>query len=745
MNPVERRAARPLAAATLIAVLAAAGMFPAWAQDSQKDPPKEPPNPGPMLQLDGITVTARKRPEPLRDVPFSVDVMTGSQLQETRSLDAEQALRNIGGVGFSTVGDRTFFNISMRGVGPVQFALSPDDSSVLTFLDGAPLSLASSHSAYLDLQRVEVLKGPQSTLFGRNTSGGAINLVPVEPSDKLEGYVLGEYGTGNVYRIESVVSGPIIPGILSGRVAFRRNAADGYIENIAGPNLGQEGTIAGRASLLLTASPQTRWLLSYSGEKTELNPVFYALNANGYSKIAAQNFSADQVQTGVINSKIEHEFDWAVLTAQTSFSWFKGYETYNGADYLLGSQLTGLPMSAFYNTAINGYAWTKYDNRFTQELRLSSVPDARISWLAGIVYYQDKANWDRQANYFLYSPLVSGMTTFASTTTGQAIFGELTYPVLEKLKISAGLRLSREEKTFDGQYFTDGAPGSVPYFAEYGSQLYQYWTGRLAVAYDWAPEFVSFANVARGYKPGGFGYENALIWAGIPRTPYGSSTVMSYEIGSRATLFDKKLRINGALFFNDVTAEQILAWDFMTFTTQNLNIDTQSYGFELDANFQIDRNWEVSAGTAYTHATFRNVSAQVAATQPGLHDGDQLPNVPRWTAKAAIGYRAPMSSFGLTGAMAESTLMARVEYNYIGPRYTDAANIGQLEAVNLLSARIGVDWKGKELYAFGQNLLNQQYTIVNQPFGASAVTGNQILGASWARGAVVGVGLQAKF
>lgn len=745
MNPVERRVPRPLAAAVLLTIVAAGSMSIAWAQDAQKDPSKEPPNPGPILQLDGITVTARKRPEPLRDVPFSVDVMTGSQLQETRSLDAEQALRNIGGVGFSTVGDRTFFNISMRGVGPVQFALSPDDSSVLTFLDGAPLSLASSNSAYLDLQRVEVLKGPQSTLFGRNTSGGAINLVPVEPSDKLEGYVLGEYGTGNVYRIESVINGPIIPGILSARVAFRRNAADGYIENIAGPDLGQEGTIAGRASLLLTASPQTRWLLSYSGEKTELNPIFYALNANGYSKIAAQNFSSDQVQTGVVNSKIEHEFDWAVLTAQTSFSWFKGYETYNGADYLLGSQLSGLPMSAFYNTAINGYAWNKYDNRFTQELRLSSVPDARISWLAGIVYYQDKANWDRQANYFLYSPLVSGMTTFASTTTGQAVFGELTYPVLEKLKISAGLRLSREEKTFDGQYFTDGAPGSVPYFAEYGSQLYQYWTGRLAVAYDWAPEFVSFANVARGYKPGGFGYENALIWAGIPRTPYGSSTVMSYEIGGRATLLDKRLRINGALFFNDVTAEQILAWDFMTFTTQNLNIDTQSYGFELDANFQIDRNWEISAGTAYTHATFRNVSAQVAATQPGLQDGDQLPNVPRWTAKAAIGYRAPMSSFGLTGAMADSTLMARVEYNYIGPRYTDAANIGQLEAVNLLSARIGIDWKGKELYAFGQNLLNQQYTIVNQPFGASAVTGNQILGASWARGAVVGVGLQAKF
>lgn len=731
---------RPLAAATLIAILAWAGV-PALAQD----PLKEPPNPGPMLQLDGITVTARKTPEPLRDVPFSVDVMTGSQLQETRSLDAEQALRNIGGIGFSTLGDRTFFSISMRGVGSVRSALGPDDSSVLTFLDGAPLSLASSNSAYLDLQRVEVLKGPQSTLFGRNTSGGAINLVPVEPSDKLEGYVLGEYGTGNVYRIESVINGPIIPGILSARVAFRRNAADGYIENIAGPDLGQEGTFAGRASLLLTVSPQTRWLLSYSGEKTELNPVLFVLNGNGYSKIAAQNFTADQVQTGVINSKIEHEFDWAVLTAQTSFSWFKGYDTYHGADFLLGSQLTGLPISAFYNPAINGFAWTKYDNRFTQELRLSSVPDARISWLAGIVYYQDKANWDRQANYFLYTPLYSGMTTFASATTGQAIFGELTYPVLEKLKISAGLRLSREEKTYDGQYFSSGAPGSVPYFGEYGSQLYQYWTGRLAVAYDWAPEFMSFANVSRGYKPGGFGAENALSWAGIPRTPYGSSTVMSYEIGGRATLLDKKLMINGALFLNDVTAEQILAWNFTTFTSQNLNIDTQSYGFELDANFQIDRNWEISAGTAYTHATFRNVSAQLAAMQPGLRDGNQLPNVPQWTAKAAIGYREPLSSFGLTGAMADSTLMARVEYNYIGPRYTDAANIGPLEAMNLLSARIGVDLKGKELYVFGQNLLNQQYMTINQPYGTSAVTGGQIFGASWVRGAVVGVGLQATF
>jgi len=704
-----------------------------------------PPNPGPILQLDPLTVTARKFKEPLWQVPFSVDVQTRTQLEDTRALNGESALRNIGGAGFASFGDRSNSFISMRGVAPVLAPLSPDDSSLLTFLDGAPMSIGASSSAYLDLQRMEVLKGPQSTLFGRNTTGGAINLVPVVPSETFEGYVLGEYGIGNVYRLEAALAGAIIPDVLAGRVVFRRNAGDPYIDNIAGPDLGQESTIAGRASLLWTASPSTSWLMSYSGEKTKVAPVLYTLNGDGYSKIAAQNLTTDEVQLGLVNSKIEHNFGSMMFVSQTSLSWFKGYDIYNIPDFLIASQMTGLPPATFSNPATNFSAWTKDDSRFTQEFRLTSVENARIPWLLGLVYYEDKADWTRQTNFFLYGPSVSGQSNYASNTTGQAIFGELTYPVLEKLKVSAGLRLSREEKSFSGQFFSDGTPGAVSYFWEGGNQLYQYWTGRAAIAYEWSPDVVTFANVARGYKPGGFGVNNALMWAAIPRTPYGPSTVMSYEIGGRASALDKKLTVSGAVFFNDVSQEQILSWDFLTFSSQNLNVDTQSYGFEIDANYKIDQNWEISAGTAFTHTALRNVSAQVAAAQPGVQDGNQLPYVPQWTAKAAVGYRASMSTLGVTGLLGDSTLLARLEYNFIGPRYTDAANIGQLSSVNLVSARVGFDWKGKEFYVFGQNLLNQQYMTVNQPFGTSAFTGNQIFGASYARGAVVGVGIQAKF
>ncbi|MDF6001912.1 TonB-dependent receptor plug domain-containing protein [Pseudomonas aeruginosa] len=144
--------------------------------------------------LDSITVTARKREENLNDVPGSVHVETGRDLERKRMLDGAAALRDVAGASVGIFGDRSNAFVVLRGVAPILTPLSPDDSSVLTFVDGAPMPIGASFSPYLDLERMEVMKGPQSTLFGRNTSGGAINLVPVKPNHEFEASVRGEGG-----------------------------------------------------------------------------------------------------------------------------------------------------------------------------------------------------------------------------------------------------------------------------------------------------------------------------------------------------------------------------------------------------------------------------------------------------------------------------------------------------------------------------------------------------------------------
>lgn len=695
-------------------------------------------------QLEEITVTARKRPERLWDVPFSVDAITSKQLEATRSLETSDALRNVEGVSIGTQGDRTNGFVVLRGVGPVYSPLSPDNSSVITFVDGAPLSIAASNSAYLDLERVEVLKGPQSTLFGRNTTGGAINLIPVLPSHVASGYLRGEYGTDNVHRIEGAVGGSIIPDVLAGRFVFRRSGADGYIDNAFGPKLGADSDFAGRASLLYTPNESTKWLLSFSGEHANNVPVQFILNAPDWLKLAGQNLAQDKRDIAVANSKFEHTFDHFVFTSQTSFSTFKSTVPFNAYDFFIAGRQFGMPAAAFSDPATNFGLPKRDESRLSQELRLSSLPDVQMPWLVGAVYYRDPSKREFPRAFWPYGAAGGGNRFYDNVTNGQAVFGEITYPVIDRLKLTLGGRLAHEDKTYSNTFVTDGTPGQVPFFVDQGKLNYNFWTGRSALSYEWSERFMTFGSVSRGYKTGGFPWDNSLDWAGIPAKPYESSTIITYEIGARASLLNNKLQLQGALFLNDIKKEQVMSFDYMSLTTQNLNIDVRSAGFELGGKLQVTSHWDISAGITYTSAELRNVTAELVAAQPGIQDGNRLPYVPEWAARTVVGYRAPGSELGFTGPLASKTIFGRVSYNYIGEQFTDAANFGKIDPAHIVSTRFGIDWGGGEAYVFGENLLNKKYMTANQPYGQAA-DGTPLFGATYARGAVVGVGAAVRF
>lgn len=697
-----------------------------------------------VLQLDEITVTARRRDETLRDIPFTVDVQTRAQLDEKRAYDAPSALKDVAGVYIPGFGDRSTSFLIMRGVGPILFPLGPDDSSVLTFVDGTPLPIGSSNANYLDLDRVEVLKGPQSTLFGRNTTGGAVNLVPALPDETWKGYLRSEYGTQNHRILEGAVGGPLIKDKLGMRLAFRLRGIDGFVNNVVGPDLGREQSATGRLTLRFTPTDRTTWTLSGSADSSDGVPVYYALKGDGFPILAAQNLGREVTKNYAFQSKFEHRFDHFTFTSQTSYNAIRADLTYNGADFFLGNRVSGLPFGAFGNIAGNYFDRNIDQTRFTQELRLSSNPGDKLQWVAGAAYYRDEAKLFSMRNVFLYGPAVSGFDNLHQATTGQAVFGEVTYPVIDRLKLSLGGRYTREQKDYDGQFYSDGTPGTVPVFIEAGKKDYNFWTGRASLAYDWTDKVTSFASVSRGYKSGGFGTFNSLMWAGVPRTPYDSSSILSYEIGGRGSFFDDRLKVSAALFYNDVSKEQILAYDLQNFAQQSLNLDTRSYGVELDATWRVNENWEIAGGITYTSTEITDVPAAAAAAQAGLKKGNQLPQVPEWAGKASVTYRAPLGTLGIA-AFGPANLLARVGYNYIGPRYSEAGNLAKLKPVHLLSARLGVEWEKGEAYLFGENLLDKRYVTFAQPYGTSVLTGGPVYGTVYARGATMGVGAAIKF
>ncbi|NJL08046.1 MAG: TonB-dependent receptor [Methylacidiphilales bacterium] len=719
------------------------------------------------IQLDELVVTSRRRDEKLREIPFSVDVQSGQQLEEKRDLDTVEALKDVPGVGVTSSGDRINTTITIRGVGPIGGALSPDDSSVITFVDGVPLPGGAANSAIFDAERVEVLKGPQNVLFGRNTMGGAISVIPIEPTFTANGYLRGEYGTDSTFRIEGAVGGAVVPDKVAARFAFRRNGADGYVTNIAGADLGDDQVFAGRASLLFTPSENIRWLVSAAYEKADTVPVYTMLDAPGVDMLAARNLGKDNNDLTVLNSKFEYTMDWSTLTVQTSYSKLDNVQTFNNFDFILGQTvLQSLdPMQQmFINTFGQPLTDSRYNytntereiSRFTQEVRMTSPEDAVTTWIAGLAYYRDTANIDRSMNLMNFFPSFSGLTTYDLTTTGYSGFGEVTQPLVDRLKLSLGGRLSREKKEFSSEYFADGTiannvimgmpvfvPPVVPYFAEEDESTYNFWTGRAALSYEWSNHLTTYASVARSYKTGGYGEYFSLTYAGIAREPYDPAKGMTYEVGGRASLLDGRLLINAAAFYNDVKNEQILQLDPSGLTAYYVNIDTISKGFEVEASWKVSPSWTLAGGVGYTDARLYNITEDLAATTPGLADGNQIPNVPPWSVKASAVYRAPASELGFGGWLGGQTVYGRVGYNYYADRFYDTGNQSDLGAIHLVSGRLGFDWGGGEAYVFGENLLDQQYLILSQVINLSGTSA--LRGSAWSRGAVVGLGAAVRF
>lgn len=695
--------------------------------------------------IEEITVTARKRSEKLRDVPFSVEAQTRRQLEEKGVTDGPSALRDVAGAAAPSFGDRSSSFLTMRGVGPILFPLSPDDSSVLTFVDGAPLGISSSYGAYLDLQRVEVMKGPQSVLFGRNTTGGAINLIPVLPSHVTEGYAKAEYGTANTRKLEGAFGGSLIEDKLAGRFAFRINGVDGHIKNDFGKKLGSEDGYVARGSLLFTPNERTKWLVTLAGEKVNGVPAYYVLKGDSAPILAGQNLYRDNSESLNVSSKFEHALDAFNFTSLTALHNRRAHFEYN-ADFYLMQRVTGMPLPLLSNPNTNYFRRQIDDSRFTQEFRLASKDGERIPWLLGAAYYRDQGRWDSSRNVFLYGPFAAGRDTYNLTTHGKALFGEVTYPIIDKLKFSLGGRYTHENKSFVGDYFTDGTPGTVPYFRETGKKDYSFWTGRAALSYDWNPNLITYGSIARGYKSGGYGSFNQLMGLGVARKPYDSSNSITYEVGARTNFLDNRLKVNASLFFNDLKKEQILGWDAATFNTLALNVDARTYGGEIDAAYKLNSHWEVGAGAAYTFSEMRNVSAALAAVQPGMKSGNQLPLVPEWTGRAAISYRAALSELGMGGsAIGNANLVGRVSYNFTGFRFGEAANVAKLDPMHIVSARLGLEWERGEAYIFGDNLLNKRNTVFAQPYGTSVVTGNTVYGATYSRGLVAGIGATLRY
>ena len=520
--------------------------------------------------LETVIVTARKQEESLQRVPVSVVAIGGDELAK-KSLDnladIGQSVPNFSFVGTGT-GGRDAGIIYIRGVGQGSAGIN-FDPAVGVYVDGVFLSRPQANDVdMLDVERVEILRGPQGTLFGRNTSGGAVNITTRQPDlSGLFGQLLATGGSRDRVDVAGSVNIPLASDKAALLITGARLKQDGYGEREDGQTLGDTDRYMGRAKLLLKPMDELSLTLEADGLRYD--------ETNAVTRLVAINPAAQA--PFVINAFTPLPFDDRWIPSDDFFSYGTGPNSSRGKVW--GTSLTANydaePVTLKSITAYRGFSiHSDYDvdtspiqifdfmgaarqHQFSQELQASgnSFGD-RLNWVGGLYYLHEVAS---APTYYLILQALDPSCGFCSgsivhqTTSSYAAYGQGSYGITEALKATLGLRFTHDRKEFHGSNVTYPAlavTAPIPKQRQNWDDV----SPRLGLDYQWTPDVMTYVSAAKGYKGGGF---NGGIPSTISNQQYDPEVVWTYEVGLRADLLAQRLRFNVTAFYNDYSDLQM--------------------------------------------------------------------------------------------------------------------------------------------------------------------------------------------
>ena len=523
-----------------------------------------------------VVVTARKRDERLKDVPIAVTAVTADTIQKEQIYQVKDIAAFVPGLNINSdaVG-RSF--ISIRGIGAT--LIDTVQPGVGIFIDGVyEPDTSYLNSPLLDVQQIEVLRGPQGTLFGNNTLGGAINVITRQPSDTPHVSIMGAYaGPDNSSSAAITASGPIVPGVLQGKFGVSFHDQDGFEKNtLAGGYANPLYQRSAEAGLRWQAAPNAVFTLNgyYNQVKGGETPYVDVTGVGDYSENVTLNYNS-LAQYTYAGGNLKGVFD--VPQANTTVTAVAAYDTRFGT--ASGDGDFG-PVN-YIEVAHGGNTL----NTETGELRFDTHYNANISSLIGLFADQSTTNTDTND---LLLPGVLNIpvhSTDHAYIQAQAVYGTVFWK-FDTLELATGLRV-------DHQIVKDAAD----------PQRYQttQLEPRVTLTKHWTTDLMTYASISRGFRGGG---TNS---AGAPNPIYRGDSVWTYETGAKFETADHKLSLDGDIFYNDyrdfIGQNSLAPGPGGTFIAINLNTGTvQSYGAELEADYRPTERWAFNAGVTLVHA-----------------------------------------------------------------------------------------------------------------------------------------------
>ena len=670
------------------------------------------------VRLAPVTVTARRTEELLQDVPGSVVVLTGEELERSNIDTTTDALSRLPNVGFIGGFEPDNLEISIRGISNTLFGRASAPTNGV-FADGILLNPSGNRAGInpnlVDLERVETIFGPQGTAFGRGTIGGAINFVTRKPTDEFEASLETELGSYPDGRATAIVNAPIVEdGLLSARLVAFGGISDGYIdfENEGDPDSIGNDDVGGRLSI--RSQPIDRLTLdaSVSFDRSEFDArSIVALDGlNGNLATGADFVEENSLDRLLASLQWTYDFDVGSLRSTTAV-----FRTeLDAADDRDSTE------SDFFEQYL-----TLEERSVSQEFRFESEPFT-LPWQAGklAVNLGSNISFTESRSSDLTDPgedafaLLIGRSDDGSTTTTRReqnlfnlnVFGDLRWRPIPDLEIAAGARVSRDRVRQNGETLSSGLTAlSVPPEPFNSDEaVFTSVTPNVSIKYDWTEDFSTYFAFATGYRPGGF--QQGLFGF----RSFEEETARSFEGGFRASLFDDRLRVNGSGFLIDYDDIQVNAFDTvgrLTDTVIRNAAGARSVGAEIGISTQPLEGLRIDAQNGLTFAKYTDFTD---APQGDL-TGTRLPLAPVHTVSIVGDYEHPRE------ILPDARGFLRVEYSYRSSFTADTSQDNPtLDGFDIVNLRLGLRGERFGVEAFVENALDERYAT-NAAAGAFGI------------------------
>lgn len=640
------------------------------------------------------------------EIPASYSLLDELDLQEAKIddiRDAAEILPNFMVVGSSS---SRYITPYIRGQGNQDLNL-PDEISVSFYLDEVPLPRYAFETELIDIQRLELLRGPQGTLFGKNTQAGAVLLTSRPPRVEGRAHEVS-LGAGNLgqRQVRAKSNYEVFSPKLTARTAIALKERDGWIQDtLLNRKLGQRETQALHQAFLYQPNDRRTLSLKLGAQREDGDDPFFVKRQEPAFPVSGQDLLPNY-RRDLLTSSLKWEerlSSSSTLTGITAFHYYDFGVKYDEADaYIARNRLVATLGQAGAQMIINDPTRLfrdikEYDRQFFQELRLKTLLTEKDQLTVGVNASQTNYRLVNFVNTFTTGPaeISQNIQLKGLNLSG---FADWQRSLSERLEMTLGGRLNYDEKRFQATHSST----ALSFYAQDSKKDFTDLTGKLALSYAWSDDQRTYTSLARGYQPGGYPSFQFNNYSGlsVDQEAFDKSSSLAYELGHKARFFEGRLETEASLYYNQVRDKQVRVRDPNANTSYYENVDSTIFGGELEARAELMSGFKGGASLGYTNSRFDETI--VSGTQSVLRANDRLANVPYWNGNAFLQYGHDLFS-GL------GYWVSRLSYSYRGGRFGENINRTHLPSYGLWNFTTSLESEAWGVSLKVENLFDKLY------------------------------------